>query len=347
MTIGYFKPPSIWFSFYLILLAIGCRQDPNLKYIDSPYSLDIPKGITPPNIPAENTLTTLRIQLGRELFYDSSLSLDYSVSCATCHLQEFAFTNNQQKGIGIHGIIGKRNVPTLTNIAYSPKMFADGGSFSLEAQVFAPLQDSSEFSLEMTALIERLSTNDHYRQLSHAAYQRPIDAFVITSAIASFERTLISFNSKYDQYLLGGDKNALNESELKGMALFFSQKTNCGDCHAGINLTDYTYQNIGLYENYDDPGRARITLDVSDEGKFRVPTLRNIELTGPYMHDGSINSLEEAVEHFDKGGRGHSNQSDLIRPLFLSDQEKMDLVSFLKSLTDVQFLNDPSFGGDN
>lgn len=335
--------------FFLLLLAAtvsGCKKDPDLTYVDRPFSLAIPDQVSPPVIPADNGLTHLRVQLGKELFYDKALSADGSLSCAGCHMQQQAFTNGLTKGIGIHGNEGNRNIPTLTNIAYSPRLLADGGSFSLEAQVFAPLQDTNELAQEMTALVDRLSENQHYQRMSEAAYQRELSAYTITRAIAAFERTLISFNSKYDQWKDAKNPMALTAEEQQGMILFFSNRTKCASCHSGSNFTNYTYQNTGLYVNYSDPGRARITLDEKDIGKFKVPTLRNVSHTAPYMHDGHLKTLMEVIEHYNLGGVLHQNKSSLLAPLHLNTREKNSLVAFLNTLTDHSFLSDQALAPD-
>jgi len=187
--------------------------------------------------------------------------------------------------------------------------------------------------ISILKVAKRLNQQPTYVALAQKAYQRPLDAFVITRALASYLRTLISTNSKYDQYI-EGDSMALSEAAISGKQLFFSSKTNCSRCHAGFNFTNNQFENNGLYKEFNDNGRERITLQPEDNGKFRVPTLRNIELTAPYMHDGSLKNIEAVIAHYNSGGKNHPNQNDLIKPLSLTPTEKQDLIAFLKSLTD-------------
>jgi cytochrome c peroxidase len=176
------------------------------------------------------------------------------------------------------------------------------------------------------------------RSLAKAAYNRDsIDPYVITRALAAFQRTFISGDSRFDRYQQG-IKNELNDNEIRGMELFFSEKTSCGSCHPDVLMTDHGYYNIGLYEVYSDHGKERATGKPQDIGKFKTPTLRNIALTSPYMHDGSIWSLQEVVAFFNEGGKSHANKDDRMRPLNLSTQEQNDLVAFLQSLTDWNFV---------
>ncbi|MBC7425878.1 MAG: c-type cytochrome, partial [Bacteroidia bacterium] len=159
----------------------------------------------------------------------------------------------------------------------------------------------------------------------------------------TFERTLISGNSRFDQYFYQNNKNALSSDEINGYNLFISNKTNCSQCHSGFNFSNYSFENNGLYENYADSGRMRLTNQESDRGLFKVPSLRNIEFTAPYMHDGSFQTLEQIIENYNNGGKSFKNKSKLIVPLNLSNQEKHDLISFLKSLSDYQFINNKKF----
>ncbi|MFT5054409.1 MAG: cytochrome c peroxidase, partial [Oceanospirillaceae bacterium] len=188
---------------------------------------------------------------------------------------------------------------------------------------------------------KRLNADEHYLALFQAAFGKEADAYGITRSIAAFERTMISGNSKYDQFENG--KATLTENEQKGMDLFFSEKTGCSDCHSGFLFTDFSMINVGLYENYVDTGYARITQKSSDAGKFRVSSLRNVALTAPYFHDGSVETLEEVIDHFNSGGKAHSNKDRRIRPLDLSGKERSDLIAFLHTLTDESFIKDPRF----
>jgi len=174
------------------------------------------------------------------------------------------------------------------------------------------------------------------------AYDREPDPFVITRSIANFERSLISGNSKYDQYEFQGRTKALQSNELRGKELFFSAKANCSLCHGDFNFTNYAFENNGLYKTYADSGRMRLTRNEQDRALFKVPSLRNVELTAPYMHDGSMETLEQVVAHYNSGGRFHKN-NNLIKPLDLTKQEQKDLVAFLKSLTDYDFIANKNY----
>ena len=199
-------------------------------------------------------------------------------------------------------------------------------------QVLVPIQEKNEFAHNIVDISEDLKEISSYSELSEKAYTREIDYYVITRALGVYERTLISKNSKFDQAIKG--ETTLTKDEKKGMNLFFSSKTNCSSCHGGFNFTKYKITNNGLYENYKDEGRMRATKDSSDLAKFKTPSLRNIELTAPYMHDGSLKTLEEVVEHYNSGGKNHVNKDTLIKPLNLTEEEKKALVSFLKTLTE-------------
>lgn len=294
-------------------------------------------------IPADNQLTHARIDLGRKLFYEPLLSSDSSVSCASCHLQENAFTDGLPISIGVGGALGMRNAPTLANTGYAPLLFHDGGVETLELQSQSPIFAVEEMNFSIAGFLERIEDDDVYKAMFQKAYEREPDAFGISRAIASFERTMISGNSRFDQYYYQNDVSALSDAEIRGMNLFLSSETNCEGCHQLPLFTNFEFENIGLYTTYADSGRARITHLAEDRGKFKVPSLRNVEVTGPYMHDGSIQSLEEVVTHFNSGGVNHVNQSSSVQSLALTNQEQEDLVAFLKSLTDQSFLNNPDF----
>lgn len=324
----------------LLVAALSCKKvelENSFMLVDEPYSLEIPVGFPMPSIPEDNELTKLRVELGKKLFFDPVLSKNRTISCASCHLPSQAFADTNSVSIGVFGRQGLRNSPSLANIAYKPEFFMDGGVPTLEMQSVAPLQDHVEMDNNILEVTEKLKENKDYIQLSKWAYFREIGPFVITRALAAYQRTLISGNSRYDQFVRG-DLPGLTSSEERGKDLFFSERTNCGNCHSGFNFTNYSYQNIGLYTNYRDSGRMRITLNEEDRGSFVVPSLRNIELTAPYMHNGSIKTLKEVIDFFDSGGHINPNKSNLVRKLHLNESEKIDLVNFLKSLTDDDFI---------
>ena len=326
----------------LILLAFAaCTPDPSDPVDRTPFALNLPPGFPPPDIPADNELTTARVALGKKLFYDPVLSRDSTISCASCHRQELAFAHDQPISPGIEGRLGFRNAPTLANVAYLDLVNKDGGVVKLDLQALVPIEDHSEMDFRGILAAKRLQKDPAYFELSLRAYGREPDSYVISRALAAFQRTLISGEARFDRAERG--ETSLTVAETRGRDLFFSERAHCGSCHGGFNFTFNEFANNGLYADYEDQGRMRVTLDPADEGKFRVPTLRNITLTAPYMHDGSLPSLEAVIDHYDQGGSGHPHQNPLIRPLQLSEQEKADLLAFLHTLTDSAFLLNPAF----
>ena len=324
------------FSYFSILSLIitGCTIKENTTIS---YQLDLPAHFSNPIIPTNNPLTKEAIALGEKLFFDPILSRDSSIACVNCHHPQLAFADSVAISPGVDGRLGFRNAPTLMNMAWLDLINKDGGISKLDLQAMTPIEDHEEMDLSVLKVAKRLNDQPEYVSLSNQAYQRPIDAFVITRALASYLRTLTSFNSPYDQYVLG-DTTALSLSAIRGKALFFSKKANCSQCHSGFNFTNNGFENNGLYNVYKDNGRQRVTLLPEDESKFRVPTLRNIALTAPYMHDGSVENMEAVITHYDTGGKNHPNKSAILQPLHLSTAEKRDLIAFLESLTDVKYV---------
>lgn len=299
------------------------------------YELNIPKHFPIPEIPEDNQLTISRVELGKRLFFDPLLSKDSTVSCASCHFPQFAFSDTIPLSKGINGGVTERNSPSLVNVAYVKELFKEGGVPSLEHQVISPLENPAEMGFQLKAAADRLAENPYYQAMAQKAYDRDFTPYVLVRAIGAFERTLIGGTSKYDEYIISGkNKSIFSDSEYRGMELFFNKKTNCSTCHSGVLFTNFKYENNGLYEKYDNVGRADITLDKADKFKFRVSSLRNIEVTAPYMLDGSLSTLEAVVEHYNSGGKNHYQKNELIRPLGLIAEEKADLVAFLKTLTD-------------
>lgn len=324
------------------LFWVACKKDaPIQKQEIGLESIIIPDGFPPIEFPADNAFTKERWLLGKALFYEKQLSLDSSVSCASCHSQQFGFSDNVALSKGFKQRLGNRNSPSIINVAYHPYFTREGGVPSLEMQVLVPIQEHNEFNNNILDIAKRLSSNQNLQNLSYLAYNRPLDFYVIPRALATFERSLISGNSKFDQYKKG--TISLTEEEQKGMNLFFSDRTNCSDCHSGFNFTNYQFENNGLYETYNDPGRKRLTGLDSDLAKFKVPSLRNIEVTAPYMYDGSLPDLEAVINHYNSGGKQHPNKSEKIKSLQLSQDEKKQIIAFLKTLTDVSFLNQTIF----
>lgn len=306
-----------------------------------------PVGFPSMSVTEGNEFTKDRWELGKRLFYDSVLSKNNKISCSSCHLAKNAFSDTVALSLGDNFVVGKSNSPTLTNVGYNPYYTRAGGVLTLEMQILVPIQEHDEFNSNILDIAEKLNRDSSYIKQSLTAYNRIPDPYVITRAIANFERSLISGNSRFDQYFYQGKSYVLTSNEKNGLNLFFSDKTNCSKCHSDFNFTNYTFQNNGLYEVYADAGRKRLTLLDADEALFKVPTLRNVGVTAPYMHDGSLKTISAVVEHYISGGKNHRNKSELIKPLILNNQEKNDLIDFLNTLTDFQFINVKSFRNEN
>jgi len=319
------------FSFLSIFLIV-------VFYYSQDFILQIPKGFPEPIIPTESELTVSRVELGKKLFFDNIMSRDSTLSCASCHMPEFAFTDRRTKGIGIRNQLVSRNTPTLTNIVYSDKFLLDGVNPSLETQIMVPIHEKNEFDFHILLIAERMKKDPEYILLSREAYDSEPTPYVITNSIAAFERTLLSGNSSFDKYNFQEQEEALSASAKRGLSLF-EDKLYCSQCHSGFNFTNYALENNGLYLNYQDSGRFRMTGVDKDLSLFKVPTLRNIAVTYPYMHDGSIDNLEDVIKHYESGGMNHINKSRIIKPFSLSLQEREDLIAFLNSLTDSIFLS--------
>ncbi len=336
-------------AFVLItpFIFVACDKDEEDQPAATPYTLVIPQGLPPMNIPSTNPLTVEGVALGKRLFYDPILSGNNTQSCASCHLQEYGFTDPNQFSTGIDGIQGPRNAMPLINLGWQTKFFWDGGANGLESQVMGPITNPIEMHETMANAVAKLNAHPEYPELFKAAFgSSEVTSQNLMRAIAQFERTLISGNSKYDQYLRG--EALLTPQELSGKALFEDMdKGDCVHCHsAGSTFSDFEFRNTGLDSIPVDEGRYLITFNPSDRGKFKTPSLRNIELTGPYMHDGRFQTLLECVEHYNTGFRYTEN---LDPNLFfavkgrLSQQEMEDIVAFLKTLTDMEFVNNPDF----
>jgi cytochrome c peroxidase len=328
---------ALGLAVFLLLALAGCRKDPPPEgYGNWVLEPDIPLGFPDPVIPADNQLTANRVALGKRLFNDPILSRDFTISCGSCHFEEQKFTDGLPVSVGIEGRKVTRNAMSLLNAAYQPNMFWDGGVPNLEQQVLAPIENVNEMDFDVNKVVERLQNHPEYPALFKQAYGAGPSVYTLTRAIACFERSLYTSPSRFDLYQYGIDPDALDASEINGMNLFFGEKGDCFHCHGGYNFTDFSFQNNGLYLQYADSGRARITADPDDVGKFKVPSLRNVALTAPYMHDGSMKTLGQVIDHYDSGGKQHPNQSGIVKVLNLTPQEKQDLINFLKALTDHQ-----------
>ncbi len=315
------------------LLAIGSRtasaQSPRLGTADG---LTVPLGLDAIiTVPDDNPLTPEKAALGRRLFADPILSLDRTRSCAFCHRPEKAFADTTRLSSGVRNRHVSRNAPTLVNRAYGKAFFWDGRAATLEAGVLLPVENPDELALPLAALVARLRAAPRYRALFRRAFPaREITRSAVGQALASYVRTLRSGDTPADRYVVG-DTTALSAAERRGRALFLG-RGNCADCHSGPTFSDERFHNTGIATGTADEGRYAITRDSADRGRFKTPTLREIVRTAPYMHDGSIPTLERVVEFYDGGGRANPNLDQEIHPLRLSAVDKSDLIAFLRAL---------------
>lgn len=301
---------------------------------------EVPEDFPPMPVPEDNPLTPEKVELGRALFFDTRLSRTEEVSCGSCHRQEAAFADPRRVSVGIEGKTGTRNAPGLFNLAWNTSFFWDGGVPTLEQQAIGPITNPLEMDMTMGEVVDRLGRDADMVDRFQAAFGKGPSPEGVTRALASFERTLVSGNSRFDRFSRG-ETGALSAEEKQGRDLFFGERAECFHCHTGFNFTNNAVLNNGM--NTADPGLARVTEDPRDAGKFKVPSLRNVAITAPYMHDGSLATLEAVVEHYSNGGQGHENTDPTIHALHLDAGEKKALVAFLRSLTDTDFIADPRF----
>ncbi len=299
----------------------------------TPFVHNLPLGLPEYDVRDSNPMTEEKVALGRKLFFDKLLSVDQTQSCATCHDPDKGWTNGEQFAIGVNGEQGRRNVPTIVNAAYYRAQFWDGRAGSLEGQALGPILNPDEMGMPSTAaLVSRLKQHDEYPALFAEAFHDGVTATNVAKAIASYERTIVAGNSPYDRFL-AGDKTAMSESAQRGMRLFLDkQKSKCSVCHEPPTFTALFYHNLGVGMDKPDPdlGRFEVTKLESNKGKFKVPTVRDVKDTAPYMHDGSIATLEEVIELYDQGGIANPHLSKEMRgKLNLTKQEKADLITFM------------------
>lgn len=300
----------------VLLLTAGAARGGDPWRPRIPLGLD---GLLP--VPAGNPLTAEGVSLGRELFFDPRLSRDRSLSCASCHRPEWRFTDDRPLAVGVFGRTGGRRTPSLLNRAYGRAFFWDGRETTLEEQVVQPIVNPKEMDLPLEEAVARL--RPRVQTVEELSY-----------ALASYIRTVLAGDSPYDRYL-AGDASTLNARERQGLTVFRG-KGNCVACHLGPNLTDEQFHNTGIGwrdGGFIDLGRFAVTNDQRDRGAFKTPTLRNVARFGPYMHDGSLATLADVVEHYDKGGLANPYLDPDIEPLHLSAEEKDALIAFLGSLT--------------
>ena len=344
------------------------------------YQWQIEPNFPRPDVPIDNPMSDIKVELGRRLFYDTRLSANNTMSCASCHIQALAFTDGKARAVGATGAVHPRSSMTLVNVAYASRLtWANQLLSHLEDQALTPLFGDNPVEMGMSGheeeLVAMLKDDEHYAILLPRAFPADEDPFSVVNVVRStstFVRTIISFDAPYDRYLKG-DEGALSEQALLGMELFFSERLECFHCHGGFNFTDSTthananvdrigYHNTGLY-NIDDAGAYPsdntglydMTGQRRDMGRFKAPTLRNIAVTAPYMHDGSVSTLDDAISHYARGGRlleegayagdGRRNpfKSEFVRGFELSDDERQMLLAFLDTLSDETILADPRF----
>ena len=329
---------KISFAFLLLVILIFPIILFSQEKRDNIYNMIIPLGLIEPDIPEDNPLTAAKIELGKKLYFDKRLSIDDTVSCATCHDPKFGFAENKKVSDGVKGGKGKRNAPTVLNSAFYDLQFWDGRVPSLEEQAKQPIANPVEMGISHEALVEKLKKIEEYKKAFNDVFNSEITIDNIVKAIASYERTLISGNSPFDKFMYGNDKNALNDAAKRGIEVF-KGKGRCLTCHEFLDsyglFTDNKFHNIGVGMDKPEPdiGRFEVTKNPKDKGAFKTPTLRNITLTAPYMHDGSEATLESVIDFYNKGGINNPNLDGGMRPLDLTKEEKADLLEFLKSLT--------------
>ncbi|MGB0863208.1 MAG: cytochrome-c peroxidase [Saprospiraceae bacterium] len=346
---------------FLCILIIGftaCDNEEVIPKDETPYNLsygDLPV----PVLPSDNPLTVQGVELGKMLFYETMLSKDGTQSCVSCHRQEDGFSDTTQFSIGVENLPGKRQAMPVFNMAWhTNEFFWDGRAHLLRDQSLKPIQDPLEMNETLENVITKLSGEKEYRdQFSRAFGSTEITSEKMSLAMEQFMMSIVSYQSKYDEYLAGTTQ--LTASEERGRVLFFAEYNpffpdqsgaDCAHCHSGRNFENDEYMNNGLDTdaNITDIGREEVTEDANDKGKFKVPSLRNIEMTRPYMHDGRFQTLEEVIEHYNSGIKASTTADPTVlntqsTGLFLNAQDKEDLLNFLKTLTDDTFLNNSEY----
>lgn len=368
---------SLIINMLLVASLIGCSEP-----VVTPFQWPIPADFPKPTVPDDNPMSAAKVELGRYLFYDLQLSGNGQQSCASCHQQQFAFSEPKTTSVGSTGEVHRRNALALVNIAYNKTLtWAHDGLLDIEHQVLIPMFGEAPVEMGISsnqAKVLKALEREPYPALFTAAFgDDEVDFVRVTQALASFVRNLISLESPFDRYAYQGDDNALTAEQIQGMNLFFSERLECHHCHGGFNFTQSTshekqpldrrpFHNTGLYftdrtqfaeKGYPerDRGLAEISLNPADDGRFRAPTLRNIALTAPYMHDGSIATLAEVVDFYMAGGReltagnyqgdgrNHPSKSAFIKGIDLKPEEKAALLAFLQGLTDNNFTTNPKY----
>jgi cytochrome c peroxidase len=349
MRAGRARPTRLFWLASALFLAAAPRQAgvaPARRYIPTPaYEWKLPQGFPAPCVPEDNPMTPEKVALGNRLFHDTRLSGNGTQACASCHEQERAFTDGKAQAVGSTGSPHPRSAMSLANVAYNASFtWVDAKRTSLEDQARGPMFNDDPVELGLAGRESeteaRLATDPRYAAAFAAAFPEDVEPVTLANvrkAIASFERTLVSGESPYDRLVWRDDRAALSDSARRGMALFFSERLACAKCHAGFTFSGPV--------SYDSSPPAEPTFhDTGLGGRFRAPTLRNIAVTAPYMHDGRFATLEQVIDHYASPGPPTPGRSPLIRGFTITSAERQDLVEFLKSLTDRAFLADERFG---
>lgn len=318
------------------LSLLGCSQNAPepvriTKHTVTPADIDIPLGLPMIKTPPDNPLSKEKIALGKKLFFDTNLSADRSMSCATCHDETKGWSNGERFAKGVDGTVGKRNTPTLYNVAFNRFQFWDGRAGTLEKQALGPLLNPEEMALAShEELVERVGENEEYQQLFDQAFEDGITPNNIAKAVACFERTILAGDTPYDRFQ-AGDSTALSEKAQRGMKLFFGGRSRCGACHPAPQFSDSLFYNLGVGMDLEQPdmGRKEVTGMDSSTGKFKTPTLRNISKTAPYMHDGSMQTLDEVMEFYIKGGHKNPYLDQDVVKIRMNKEEKEEVIAFM------------------
>jgi cytochrome c peroxidase len=359
----HFAIENVHFGLFLLLLlsSVSCRKDEVSPFAPTPYKLDIPSHFPQMQIPADNPLTVEGVELGRHLFYDKILSRDNSISCASCHQQINGFSDPNTFSMGVDGQLGKRQSMALVNLGWQQFFFWDGRAATLEELIFHPVRDPIEMDNTWIEVEKRLRQHDRYPQMFFKAFGEPgIDSIKASKAIAQFLRTLISAESKFDliyKFVNGIPLSAkeaflfqqVTPEELGGFDIFMSLNGgDCMHCHIGPLMQVNIFSNNGLDASFTDIGRKGVTGNPNDAGRFKVPTLRNIGYTAPYMHDGRFKSLDEVINHYSHGvvwSPTIDTNMEFVNHggVQLNEQEKAMLKAFLLTLNDEKFITNPKF----
>lgn len=305
------------------------------------YDLHVPLGLEKKRlrIPADNPLTDAKVALGKQLYFDPRLSRDDTISCASCHDPQKGWSNGESFATGVEAQVGGRSAPTIINAGYlnagsikftKQLQFWDGRAVELEGQALGPIQNPIEMDMKLPDVVAKLNAIEGYRKQFQQVFGTEVTSEGIGRAIASFERTVLSADAPFDRFKIQGDDEALSAAAKRGLDVFFN-KAHCSACHTGGNFADGGFHNIGIGMDKEkfDPGREEITKRLGDRGSFKTPTLREIARTAPYMHDGSLATLGDVIDYYDRGGIQNPQLDEEMRPLSLSDQEKADVVTFL------------------